>query len=75
MSRILTTSLQIIIGLLNAGNIFLDLFPGQEKQIFGLLMLMHIVISCIAHNYNPDGSSARVAYNPKNTIINLKDPL
>ena len=65
MTRLVTTILQIVAG---GGHLVLAAIPGitpeGSKLGHAILGVCNIAINVISHNYNPDGTPAKVAYEP-----------
>lgn len=60
-----TIIIQTLIGILALGNQAVSVVPDKWKPVVtGVLALAAIVQARLAHNWNPDGSSAKTAYIP-----------
>ena len=67
-----TIIIQVIIGLLAIGNQAVNVVPAKWKPVVtGLLALGAIVQARLAHNWNPDGTTAKLAYVAKLLILFL----
>lgn len=61
-----TIIIQVLLGLVQLGNVLTNVVPDKWKPVvLGIVALAQIVQAKIAHNFNPDGTPAKVAYAPK----------
>jgi citrate lyase synthetase len=67
MKRWVNVLSQIALGAAQVFNIFVPILkPNTRIVAAGGMAAAQLVISAIAHEYNPDGTTAKVAYTPKN---------
>lgn len=67
MTMKMTTSnvIQILLGLCDILNIILPLTSGKVKIWVGAALgILHVIVNTVAHQSNPDGTPAEVAYIP-----------
>jgi len=66
MKRWLSVLLQILGGVVQVGNLLTPLVSTKQKLIIGSIVgIAQVGVNTIAHNSNPDGSPAEVAWTSK----------
>lgn len=65
MSFYVSFILQAALTILNALTVAMAHNPEVQKVLVVAISAIQAVLAAIAHQYNPDGTPAKVAYSPK----------
>lgn len=58
-----TIIIQVLLGLVQMGNLATDIVPDKWKPVvLGVVALAQILQAKLAHKFNPDGTPASVSY-------------
>jgi hypothetical protein len=61
-----TIIIQALLGIIQMGNLASGVVPPKwQPVVLGAVALLQIAQAWLAHKYNPDGTTALVAYVPK----------
>jgi hypothetical protein len=65
MTRVFTIVFQVLGLVVQLGSALTNIVPDKYKLLFGTVIgAIQAIQAAVAHNYNPDGTPATVAYVP-----------